>query len=316
MKSSQASNLSDPLSDVFSLLDVRSARCTRLEAGGSWSLHFPAQVALKFAAVLRGWCWLVLPGEAPHRLEAGDTFLLANAPGYRIANDLAKEPDDGVPLFDEGQSVIARHQGDDTVLIGGRFIFDGRNVQLLLDALPSFMHVPATTPAAAVLRQTLLILDAELEAQQIGVSLMTRRLADILLVQVLRAYISENGAASAGWVGALTDRKIGDALNLMHHDPGHNWTVGELSSSAGMSRSAFALRFKQLVGVAPLTYLLRWRMQRARDALRRNEDSVATIAVNLGYSSESAFGNAFKRVFGRAPKRYWSQEWAANRRVQ
>nr|WP_246787362.1 helix-turn-helix transcriptional regulator [Rhizobium leguminosarum] len=74
----------------------------------------------------------------------------------------------------------------------------------------------------------------------------------------------------------------------------------------GMSRSAFAQRFKELVGTAPLDYVTRWRMHRAREALRREDVSVAGLAAALGYSSESAFGNAFKRVFGRAPKRYWS----------
>jgi AraC-like DNA-binding protein len=86
------------------------------------------------------------------------------------------------------------------------------------------------------------------------------------------------------------------------------WKVEELAAAVGMSRSGFALRFKQLVGAPPLDYLLRWRMQLARDALRRNDGTVASLAEKLGYASESAFGNAFKRVFGRAPKRYWSGE--------
>jgi transcriptional regulator GlxA family with amidase domain len=140
-----------------------------------------------------------------------------------------------------------------------------------------------------------------------GASLMTRRLADILLVQALRAYVAVHGADSAGWIGALNDRRIGAALNLMHGDVGHNWKVNELASAVGMSRSGFALRFKELVGIPPLDYLMRWRMQLARDALRRDESSVASLAVKLGYASESAFGNAFKRIFGRAPKRYWSR---------
>ena len=138
-----------------------------------------------------------------------------------------------------------------------------------------------------------------------GSTLMTRRMGDILLVQALRAHVARAGADNAGWIGALGNPGIGKAISLIHNEPGYRWTVGELASRTGMSRSAFAQRFRDLVGVAPLDYVTRWRMHRAREALRRKEATVAGLAASLGYSSESAFGNAFKRVFGRAPKRYW-----------
>ncbi|WP_428488385.1 AraC family transcriptional regulator [Rhodopila sp.] len=295
----------DPLSEVFSLLEVRSARCTRLEAGGTWALRFPAKPALKFAAVLRGQCWILLPGDPPHRLGTGDTFLLSKTPSYVLANDQRKVPEDGIALFDWTHSDTAHHGGDETVLIGGSFVFQPGNAQLLLDALPVFMHIPAQDPAAAILSNTLELLDSEVRSTRIGASLMTDRLADILLVQALRAYVGIRGKDSAGWIGALTDRRIGNALHLMHGDVGHHWTVDELARAVGMSRSAFAARFKDLVGASPLDYLLRWRMQLARQALRRSDGSVANLANRLGYASESAFGNAFKRVCGSAPKRYW-----------
>ena len=296
----------DPLSEVFSLLDIRSARCTRLEAGGTWALRFPAKPALKFAAVLRGWCWILLPGEPPCRLGAGDTFLLSNAPSYVLANDQQRTPEDGIALFDWAHSDAAHHGGDETVLLAGSFVFQPGNAQLLLGALPSFMHVPAQDRAAAVLRGTLELLDSEIRSARMGASLMTHRLADVLLVQALRAYVGLRGQDSAGWIGALTDERIGGALRLMHGDVGRRWTVDELARAVGMSRSGFAARFRSLVGIPPLDYLLRWRMQLAREALRRNEGSVASLADRLGYASESAFGHAFKRICGRAPKRYWS----------
>jgi transcriptional regulator GlxA family with amidase domain len=166
------------------------------------------------------------------------------------------------------------------------------------------MHIPAEQPSAAVLRETLAMLDRELEQSRVGTSFMTQRLADIMLVQALRAYVSKHGDGAAGWIGALSDLQIGEALTLMHRDVAHGWTVGELASAVAMSRSAFALRFKAMVGVAPLEYLRRCRMQLAEDALRRKACSVAALAVRVGYSSESAFGNAYKRTFGRSPKRY------------
>lgn len=298
--------MNDPLSEVFSLLDVESARCTRLAAGGRWALSFPAKPALKFVAVLRGHCWIALPDQAAKLMGQGDTFLLANAPAYVIASDLGMEPEDGVPLFDGPHLDAACHGGDDTVLLGGAFVFQGGNAQLLLGSLPPFIHIPGHEPAAAVLRGTLEVLDAELQARQMGASLVTRRLGDILLVHALRAFAMMQGADRVGWIGALADPRIGGALNLMHKEPGRRWTVDELASASGMSRSSFALRFKERVGTPPLDYLTRWRMELARDALRRKETSVARLAATLGYASESAFGNAFKRAFGRAPRRYWA----------
>ena len=295
----------DPLSDVFSLVDIESARCTRFEVGGQWAFRFPPKPALKFVAVLRGGCWIILPGEPPFALAAGDTFLLANAPAYVIANDLQSEPEDGIAFFDWENSDIARHGGDETALIGGSFVIGGGNAQLLIDALPPFIHIPADDRAAGVLSATLVTLDDELGAGEMGSTLMTRRMGDILLVQALRAYVARVGAEHAGWIGALGNPQIGRAISLIHNEPGYRWTVNELASRTGMSRSAFAERFKALVGVSPLDYVTRWRMHRAREALRRRQATVAGLAASLGYSSESAFGNAFKRVFGRAPKRYW-----------
>ncbi len=310
MKSSQPSRTADPLAEVFSLLDMRGAASARLEAGGAWALRFPGKPALKFHAVLRGRCWITLPGEPPCRLDAGDTFLLADAPPFVLASDPEARAEDAAPLVaptqTPGQSNVYRHAGDDTVLLGGGFVFRSDNAGLLLDALPPFIRIAAAAPAARILRNTLEVLNGELGTGDMGAMLVTRRLADILLVQALRAYVAVQGADCAGWIGALADRKIGAALALMHGEVGRNWTVGELAAATGMSRSGFALRFKALVGIPPRDYLLRWRMQLARDALRRNESSVAGLADRLGYASESAFGNAFKRVFGRPPKRYWA----------
>lgn len=300
--------MTDPLSDLFSLLDIQSARCTRFEVGGRWAFKFPAKPALKFVAVVRGECWISLPGEEPLALATGDTFLLANAPAYVIANDLSREPMDGIAFFDWEHSDIAQHGGNQTVLIGGSFIIEGGNAQLLLEALPSFIHIPSNDREATILRTTLSVLDDELKGGQMGSSLMTQRLGDILLVQALRAYVSQTGTINTGWIGALTDPRIGVAIGLIHNNPGHGWTVKELATEVGMSRSGFAQRFKELVSIAPHEYLTRWRMHCAREALRRKEATVASLAASLGYASESAFGNAFKRFFGRAPKRYWSSD--------
>ncbi len=301
MYSSPASNSSsDPLSNVLSLLDVSHVRCTRLEAAGAWSMRLPVRERLKFVAVLRGMAWIVLPDRKPCLLETGDTFLLTNT-SYVVTSDPALQPEDGIALF--GEANILRLDGDETVMLGGAFTFADSNAPRMIEALPWFMHIRAGSPEAAVLRDTLSLLNREIEQSNMGSTLMTERLGDILLIQALRAYVAEYGADATGWIGAFADARIGGAIKLMHDAIDHPWTVGELAAAVAMSRSAFALRFKSMVGVAPLEYLRHWRLQLAQHALHRGTSSVATLASSLGYASVSAFGNAYKRAYGQSPKR-------------
>lgn len=294
----------EPLSEVFSLLDIRGARCTRFEASGKWSYRFPAKPAFKFGAVVHGDCWIEFFDGQRHALSEGDCFLLANAPAYVLANDGDIASEDGMAAFDWAQSDVARHGGDDTVLIAGIFSFEVSDAELLLGSLPRFLLIPARKASATVIRSTLDILDIEIRGTRIGAAVLTDRLADILLVQVLRAALDEDSGQNFGWISALADARIGKAIGLMHGKAAHPWTLDALASSVGMSRSAFSKRFKSLVGLAPLDYLLRWRMRLARNALRQGS-SVAAVSAKVGYSSESAFGHAFKRIYGEAPRRYW-----------
>jgi len=291
---------SDPLSNVLALLDLSSVRCTRLEAGGEWSLSLPVRERLKFVAVLRGAAWIVLPDSVPRQLAAGDTFLLTNTP-YVVTSDPTLDPQDGIALY--GEKSILQLDGDDTVMLGGAFTFADANAPRMIEALPAFMHIRASSPAAAVLRDTLRLLNRELTQSNMGSTLMIERLGDVLLIQALRAYVSDYGVDATGWIGAFSDTRVGGAINLMHNAVHHQWTVGELAAAVAMSRSAFALRFKSMVGVAPLEYLRHWRMQLARHALHKGTCSIATLASSLGYASVSAFGNAYKHAYGHSPKR-------------
>jgi len=300
----------DPFSQVFSLLNVRSSRCTRFEASGRWAFRFPAKPALKFGAVLRGACWIDFGGEERHHLVAGHSFLIADGPGYILANDEAVVPLDGIAMFDWEHSDVARHEGSDTILVAGSFTFDISDADLLLEALPRFLSIPAQHPSADIIRATLHIIGQELGSTRIGAAMLAERLVDVLLVQVLRAALDQDGNREFGWIGALTDPRIGKTLRLMHGDVAHPWSIDELCGQVAMSRSAFSKRFKALVGTAPLDYLLRWRMRVARNMLRQ-EKSVALVASDVGYASESAFRHAFKRVYGHAPKRDWRLPAAA-----
>ncbi|MFJ8229709.1 AraC family transcriptional regulator [Streptomyces sp. NPDC094448] len=299
----------DPFTETLELTGARCALSCGLTAAGDWALAFPAPGRLKVQAVLQGVVWLVIEGvERPVRLEVGDIAVFAGDRRYTLASDPAVPPVDVLPLLraPAGTFVHAGDEGRDTVTIGGHIDLNAAGRDLLLSAFPPLMHVGAATaeaPAACwLMDQTL----REIRSGAPGAAFAAERLAQLLLVQVLRVFLADANARvyPAGWLRALADGHIAPALRLMHGDPGHAWTLTELARAAAMSRTTFAQRFKETAGVPPLAYLRAWRIRLAQHALWREDTPVSAIAASLGYRSESAFSNAFKRTTGLAPRRY------------
>ncbi|GAA4493403.1 AraC family transcriptional regulator [Actinoallomurus oryzae] len=299
----------DPLSEVLALLDVHVASPSRFEAGGRWALRFDRGYRhIKIGAVLAGGCWIIADGAGPVRLETGDCYLLSSGRPYSSASDLETEPVDGYAVFEGAWPETVRynvHAGDRTVLVGGAVLFDDTTAALLLDHMPPCVRIGADSHRAQVLRPILELLGEETLGDAPGAASMREQLTQILFVQALRTLlVSGGGGELPGWLRALTDESIGVALALIHRRPARRWTVAELASAAGLSRSTFALRFKTLVGLPPLDYLARWRIRSAARVLRSSERTVGSVAAEFGYSSESAFSNAFKRMTGHPPARH------------
>ncbi|WP_245312331.1 AraC family transcriptional regulator [Rhizobium sp. R693] len=300
-------NMTDALTSIFSLLDLRSARCTRLEAAGAWSLRFPEKLALKFAAVIQGECWMLHPDHPPVQMAQGDVFLLSQTPAYVLASDPQLPPEDGAKVIDWESSDVGRYGGADTVLLGGSFRVNPLHEHLLTEALPHLMLLPRDAPAASTLSRTLEIMEGEFRQIRMGSDLIRRHLADMLLVQMLRAFAErdvqgmDRRPPSRSWIGALTDPRLGAALDRIHAEPGRSWTVKALSEVAGMSRTSFAEAFHVAIGQTPIDYVTRWRMQIGEDLIHQGL-GIADVAATLGYGSQSAFGTAFKRIKGCSPK--------------
>lgn len=294
--------LVDPLSAVLAALGARGVRGTRLEASGDWALSFQGQGRLKFVAVVRGRCWLLLPDAPPEALQEGDVFLLSDTP-FTVASDPAEVPVDGMPLYEAPDGNLVRlGDGGETVMLGGGSAFADGGFAFVLEALPAFLRVDRTSPGAETVARVLALLEAEAGDGRPGASLVAERLAEILVVEAIRAYAYAGGGDRVGWIGALADRRIGAALRLMHGDVARPWTVSQLAAEVGMSRSGFTQRFSARVGRPPLDYLTRWRMVLARRKLGGGAVPIASIAADVGYSSQSAFAHAFKRTFGHTPR--------------
>jgi AraC-like DNA-binding protein len=301
----------DPLSDVLSLLKPRSYMAGGIDVGGELSIQFTEHAGIKCYAVVAGQAWLAVEGVPDAvRLTQGDCFLLPRGRPFRLASDLALEPVDAMTLFaskKKNGGILTVNGGGTCFIVGGHFTLSGNHADILLTMLPPVVHIRKESDKAA-LRWSLERMMEELREPQPGSLLVAQHLAHMMLVQALRLHLAEGLKGGVGWLFALADRQMSAAITAMHDDPAYRWTLQEVAERAGMSRSTFALKFKETVGTSPMEYLTRWRMLLAADQLETSSEPVSAIALSLGYESESAFGTAFKRVMGCSPRQY-SRGW-------
>lgn len=299
----------DRLARVLHTLRMRSTFYCHAELGEPWALEMPAiPNSISFHVLTTGTCWLRLPHAEPLELRAGDLALVPHGLGHDLASAESSTAGPRVDLLPqqyltEHYSVL-RHGGSgrSAQLICGVVSFDDPAARELMRALPQVLFVGGdTVSAASSIRDTLRLMAGELSQPQPGGEAVATRLADILVVQAIRAWLVSDLDAGAGWLRALQDERIGRALEAIHDEPGSGWTLERLAHLATMSRSSFSTRFTELVGEAPIAYLTRWRMNIAHTRLRDENATAARLATELGYQSEAAFNRAFTRIIGHTP---------------
>lgn len=298
----------DPLSDVLSLLKPRSYVSAGVDAGGAWSIQFPDQQKLiKCYAVVSGECWLSVEGipDAVH-LRAGDCFVLPSGRPFRLASDLALPPEPSSRYFPQPRpgGVVMINGGGGCFIVGSRFGVSGGHAGILMGMLPPIVHIHNENEQAA-LRWSVERMMQELHDPEPGGFLIAQHLAHMMLVQTLRLHVKKHELDRTGWLFGVADKQLGIAIAAVHAEPAYRWTLQTMSGRAGMSRSAFSQRFKDVVGISPMGYVTRWRMLLAVDRLENSGDSVSNISLSLGYESESAFSTAFKRVMGSSPRQFF-----------
>lgn len=269
---------------------------------GDWAVRYSEYGQPSFCIVLEGSSLLAVDGHKPITISAGDFVLLPTTPAFTISSF-----GPAMPVFMDPNEV-ARRRGEvrygerrgspDMRSLGGAFIFDSAAASLLVALLPRVVHIRGS----ARLSQLVHMVSEESVEQRPGGEFTISRLVELLLVEAMRS--STQGDAPPGLLRGLGDERLAPALKQMHAHVDRPWTITQLAKTAALSRSAFFDRFTRTVGVAPMEYLLAWRMELAKELLREGEVAVAQVAERVGYGSTSAFSVAFSRHVGVPPSRY------------
>lgn len=293
--------MTNALGEALHLLRMSGTFYCRTELTEPWGLTMPDMAdCLWFHVLTSGRCDVEVDGEIAS-LAPGDVLLVPGGQGHRLFNGDAEAPIvTTLPhTFETDNYAILRYGngGAVTHLVCGAVRFDHPAAKHLIKVLPHVLYVRQ----ADDMRATIDLMAAEARNLRPGGEAVITRLADVLVIQTIRSWLAHDPAARTGWLGALQDQQIGQALALIHRDPAQPWTVERLAHQTSMSRSAFAARFTELVGEPAMRYVTRWRMHVAVNRLQDRESTVSEIARGLGYESEAAFSRAFKRVVGVSP---------------
>jgi AraC-like DNA-binding protein len=265
-----------------------------------------AERCVIFHLIMEGQCYVEMGSGPPVKLIAGDVALFPLGDAHRMTSEPGLPPVKGTPLA----KVLERRPrqlsygggGPPTRLVCGYLACDAHVARLLLAGLPPLVKANVRGSNAGVwLEASVRYALAEARSPRPGGAGVLAKLAEVLVIELLRIYMNERHEGGTGWLAGLSDRVVGAALTSLHKAPAHAWTLEELARKVGTSRSVLAERFQQLVGSSPIQYLTQWRMLLASNLLTRSNAPLASIAAAVGYQTDTAFSRAFRREFGEPP---------------
>jgi AraC-like DNA-binding protein len=295
----------DPLTEVVTLLQPQARFSKVVSGAGAWRVRRSEAGQPFYCVILGGSCRLAVDGHEPIGLEEGDFILIPEVHGFAMSSfEPPPEDVDTVPVaLPNGEFRLGEQSGlPEVQLLVGYCVFGSPDASLLVSLLPQLLHVRGENKPANRLATIVQLVGEESRALRPARDVILARLLEVLLIEALRS--AAGTAASPGLLRGLADERLAVAIRRMHDSMALPWTVAQLAKEAALSRSAFFERFSRAVGVAPMAYLLAWRMAWAKNLLRRKEGGVAEVAERVGYGSASAFSVAFTRHVGLPPTRY------------
>ena len=298
----------DPLLDLIGLLRPRAALFgAGLDAFGAWRLDFRKRDDLLFCWIEQGECRLIRPGCEAVPMGPGDFALIHTSTPFALASDAAAKPVDSETAVAATRKVRLRLGSGSrrpVKLHAGKFLLEKANEALLAGLFPPVTHLAASDASLGRVRALLAMNEAEAREPGPASEFVIVRLVELILVEILRSHPFRVADESKGLLAGLADPVTAKALAALHGDVARAWSVDALAKLCHVSRSTFAGRFRAIVGMAPIDYLLNWRMAIAKDELSRGTKSVGEIAYGIGFQSPSAFTTAFTRVVGCPPTQF------------
>ena len=298
----------EPIGKLLDSLRMETAFFTQSTLRSPWALTMPPMGnCMMYHIVLTGSAVFRIDNEDT-TLNTGDFILFPKGEGHNLSDGhcLSFTPLEALPI----KAITERYEtldyggdGESSSMVCGVLRFQHPLAIKLLGILPSTIVIRRNSQATENLVGNISqLLKSEAVNIGIGSEGVIARLTDILVITAMRQYLLELNDEKMGWLGALEDDRIGQALKIIHETPEHHWSLEELAVKVGMSRTSFAQQFKRLVGNTPMEYLTEWRMSLAYSKLQLSKDSILAIALDIGYQSEAAFSRAFKKMIGQSPK--------------
>lgn len=305
----------DYLSDILNRLSLEGTLYFRTSFTEPWGVTVPSyQNVARFHYVHKGDCIVkVANSDKNIHLRQGDLILVPHGASHTLTCRIT-DPDEAPPLDDvlqksgyDGNGLLVYggiEPAHDTQLICGHFSIAPGSKHVLFERLPPLIHINDYGPDVGDwLDTTLRLIGSEAGQSKLGGDIIALKISEAIFAQAIRRCI-EMSEDKATELSGFADANISRALNAFHKDPAKQWTVDELAREAALSRTSFAVRFSEKLGLTPMQYVTSWRVQLARDALLTRNASVAEAADQAGYASEAAFSRVFKKEMGLSPAKY------------
>ena len=296
----------DALSDVLESLKLKAVVYQKIRFSAPWGVAIAQDQYSQFWRLLKGTCYVSIPGEEMIRMNEGDFVFVPHGAAHRILGhpgNASVPAASYVAALQCGQPLF-RGNDEETLLIGGHFEFSSSVQHPFVQSLPKAIRINSSQNEIRFwLQQASSFMNDELISGRAGNQIILGKLAEVVIILIIRAYIEE-GDLDQGFLRAFKDPRISASLNSMHTAPEKDWTLDQLAAVAGMSRSLYCKEFKRLLGETPLAYLTNWRILKSREFLMTSKENICEIAERVGYQSEAAFNRLFKSKVGETPASY------------
>jgi AraC-like DNA-binding protein len=312
----------DVLSEVLRVVRLEGALFFNAEFSAPWCISLSRSTALArylspgaghliiYHFLTEGRAYSKLSEGPREDLTAGDIVIFPHGDAHVLGNGSPEKPVDSLRVFAKNltrELKLARFGGggEITRFVCGYMACEPRLSESFLSGLPRMLKIHvAKEPSGEWLENSIRFSVGEVSGSNAGSALVLAKLSEVLFVETLRRYINALPPDQIGWLAGARDPIIGQALALLHKEPGTRWTISSLARRVGLSRTRLAERFRHFLGLPPMAYLAQWRLKLGAEILISTEDSIAEVAASVGYGSEAAFNRAFRRQFDCPPAQF------------